>query len=80
MQRILIAVVLALSAAGASAQVHKCVDAKGKISYSETPCSAAERGGQVLGSEATEKRWEPDGTGINCRWRASIAPTSSSAS
>jgi hypothetical protein len=60
MKILLVAAIAGLFALGASAQVHKCVDAKGKISYSETPCGAAERGGQVLGKDATALRSEEE--------------------
>lgn len=46
---------------GAQARVYGCVDAAGKTSYSDQPCTAAQRGGEVLGPGATEKRWEPEG-------------------
>jgi hypothetical protein len=45
--------VLLASAGGACAQVNKCTDASGKVSYSEQACTGTQRGGQVLGIEAT---------------------------
>lgn len=48
------AMVLALAAGASHAQVHKCVDAAGKVSYSETPCgAAAKQSQQMMGREAT---------------------------
>jgi hypothetical protein len=37
----------ALAVAGANAQVHKCIDAKGKIIYSQDPCPANTKSGTV---------------------------------
>jgi hypothetical protein len=50
--------VLLATAGGACAQVNKCTDASGKVSYSEQACTDAQRGGQVLGREAT--RMDPE--------------------
>lgn len=51
---------LLLAIAGAAhGQVHKCV-AGGKTVYSEQPCSAEQRGGQMLGRSATEMDPERD--------------------
>lgn len=49
-----------LAVGGASAQVHRCIDAAGKAAYSDTPCAtSAKRAEQVLGREATESRFDP---------------------
>lgn len=48
-----------LIAGHAAAQVNKCVDAAGKVSYGEAPCAATQRGGQVLGRGATEPVHDP---------------------
>lgn len=53
-------VLMLVIASGASAQVNKCVDTKGKTVYSEQPCAADQRGGQLLGRQATEKNAEMD--------------------
>lgn len=47
---------------GAStAQVIRCVDASGKVSYGDTACASdARRADQVLGPDATERRAEPE--------------------
>lgn len=46
----------------AHAQVHRCVSAQGAVSYSDSACDArAVRSDRVLGRNATEMRWEPDG-------------------
>lgn len=43
-----------LASVPAAAQVHKCVDAAGKVSYTETPCTAAaKQSQQMMGREAT---------------------------
>lgn len=45
---------LLLAASAGHAQVHKCVDAAGKVSYSETPCGAsAKQSQQMMGRQAT---------------------------
>lgn len=38
---------LALMAFGAQAQVFRCTDAEGKLSFSDQPCSRAQRGGAI---------------------------------
>lgn len=49
-------------AAGASAQVHRCVDAAGKVSFSDIACpTSAKKADQVMGESATQQRWEPEG-------------------
>lgn len=60
--------ILALAVFGASvpveAQVHKCVDASGRATFSDTPCpTSAKTSNQVLGREATETRIEPEDAG-----------------
>lgn len=41
------------------AQVHRCVDAAGKTSFSDQPCPiGAKSAARVLGSDATDRRWE----------------------
>lgn len=61
MHRGFVALVLLAACVGAQAQVYGCVDAAGRTSYSDRPCSAAQRGGEVLGPGATEKHEEPEG-------------------
>lgn len=61
MRLLFIAAAVALVSTTVTGQVHKCVDSSGRISYSQIPCQGAQRGGQVLGREATEMRNEPDG-------------------
>ena len=39
--------VLFLAAAGAQAQVYKCIDAAGKTSYSQSPCPSHSRSAAV---------------------------------
>ena len=55
------ALLVLLSCATATlAQVNKCVDSKGKISYSEISCASTKQGGQLLGREATAANPERD--------------------
>lgn len=55
-----IAVGLLLACAAAGAQVHRCLDATGKASYSDTACpTSATRADQVLGRGATVSRPDP---------------------
>lgn len=43
----------------ADAQVHRCLDASGKTSFSDAPCAnTAKSATRVLGAEATDRRWE----------------------
>lgn len=61
----LLAAALTFFAAGpAQAQVHRCVDATGKTTFSDSPCSSGARSStQVLGSDATDRRWENEAYG-----------------
>lgn len=44
---------------GASAQVHRCTDAAGKVSFSDTACpTTSKQAARVLGADATDRRWE----------------------
>ena len=43
----------------ANSQVNKCTDTAGRVSYSEAPCAATQRGGQVLDRRATEPVYDP---------------------
>lgn len=53
---LVIGVLIALPAA---AQVHKCVDAAGKITFSDVLCpTTSKKPARVLGSDATDQRWE----------------------
>jgi len=45
--RLMLLGVLYLAAAGAQAQVYKCIDAAGKTSYSQLPCAANSRSAAV---------------------------------
>jgi len=48
-------------AGSAAAQVVRCVDAAGKVSYGDTACTGdARRSELVLGPEATQRREEPE--------------------
>lgn len=59
-----VAACIAAAAASANAQVHRCTDANGKVAFSDTPCSTtAARAERVLGSDATERRWENEAYG-----------------
>jgi hypothetical protein len=53
-------IVLLVCSTGAFAQVNKCVDGKGGISYSETPCESLQQGKQILGRDATASDPERD--------------------
>lgn len=58
------AVFLLVAAFGASAQVHRCIDAAGKVSFSDTICpSTAKSAARVLGADATAPRWENEAYG-----------------
>ena len=61
MKRLLF-IALSLAFVGtASAQVVRCVDPAGKVSYGDTACSGdARRSELVLGPEATQRREEPE--------------------
>lgn len=75
MRRRFVAVSILGACLGADAQVHKCIDAAGKISYSQQPCMASQRGGQVLGDGATMRRTEEEEAYQAQRNRASLART-----
>lgn len=59
------AVIVALTLAGtAGAQVHKCIDAAGKVAFSDVPCpTASKKAERVLSSDATDRRWENEAYG-----------------
>jgi hypothetical protein len=53
---------LALTSACAGAQVRRCTDATGKVTFSDRGCDgAATRSEQVMDSRATARNWEPPG-------------------
>ncbi|QRF60215.1 DUF4124 domain-containing protein [Variovorax paradoxus] len=57
--RIAIAALFICMASGAAAQVHRCVDAAGKTSFSDQPCPTGSKSAvRVLGANATDRRWE----------------------
>ena len=61
MKRLLVIALSLAFAATAGAQVVRCVDAAGKVSYGDTACSGdARRSELVLGLEATQRREEPE--------------------
>jgi hypothetical protein len=46
----------------ASAQVHRCTDAGGRVTFSDTACpNSAKKADRVMGEGATQQRWEPEG-------------------
>ncbi|MDM0042412.1 DUF4124 domain-containing protein [Variovorax sp. J22G21] len=51
-----LALLLALAGTPALAQVHRCVDANGKVSFSDTVCNG-ERAQKVFGSDASARGW-----------------------
>ena len=51
-----LAVLLALAGSPAFAQVNRCVDANGKVSFSDTVCNG-ERAQKVFGSGASARGW-----------------------
>lgn len=56
--------VLAFLSVNAGAQVHRCTDATGKTSFSDVPCpTTAKSAARVLGSDATDRRWENEAYG-----------------
>ena len=60
MYRIALAAAVLVVATSAGAQVHRCVDAAGKASFSDVPCpTSAKKAEQVLGSDATDRRYDP---------------------
>ena len=59
---------LAVLSAPAAAQVFKCVDANGRVTYQQTPCAPAQRGGALeLFLENGSGRDAPD---VEARWKA----------
>jgi len=50
------AIVLATYAAGAGAQVYKCVDARGQVTYQQEPCAGGTSGGPVQLNDALKVR------------------------
>lgn len=63
MKRLLVFCLLSIGVAGtATAQVMRCVDATGRVSYTDAACPAETRRAEaVQGIEATERRSEPEG-------------------
>lgn len=63
MKRLLAFCLLSIGLAGtAAAQVMRCVDAAGRVSYTDAACPAETRRAEaVQGIEATERRSEPEG-------------------
>ena len=63
MKRLLVFCLLSIGLAGtAAAQVRRCVDAAGRVSYTDAACPAETRRAEaVQGVEATERRSEPEG-------------------
>ena len=62
------ALALGALAPAASAQVYKCVDATGHVTYQQTPCPPAQRGGQLeLFLDNGSGRDTPD---VEARWKA----------
>ncbi|MGJ7523650.1 DUF4124 domain-containing protein [Variovorax sp. LT1P1] len=56
----LVTLIAFLAVSGANAQVHRCIDAGGKATYSDVPCSSAsKRAERVLGREATDATDDP---------------------
>lgn len=45
--RTIIFILLAISAVTASAQVHRCKDAAGKVTFSDSPCASGQAGEQI---------------------------------
>ena len=60
------ALVLATYAAGAGAQVYKCVDARGQVTYQQEPCAGGTAGGPVQLNDAVKVR----PTGDEATWSA----------
>ena len=59
-----VAAALVALATIANAQVHRCIDANGRATYSDTACpTSAKRTDQVLGGSATARRDEPENAG-----------------
>jgi len=64
----LVGIAAALGAAPALSQVFKCVDASGRVTYQQTPCPVAHRGGPLeLFLENGSGRDAPD---VEARWKA----------
>jgi hypothetical protein len=58
--KLALALWIALAAVSANAQVHRCIDAGGKATYSDVPCtSSAKQATQVLGRTATDTVDDP---------------------
>lgn len=71
---VLTVAVLLLTAGGAGAQVNKCTDAQGKVSYSGQACTGTQRGSQMLSRDAT--RMDPERDRISAeQHRESLART-----
>ncbi|MEJ8821521.1 DUF4124 domain-containing protein [Variovorax humicola] len=56
-----VATAMLVLATAATAQVHRCIDAGGKATYSDVACpTSAKSAEQVLGREATAPRYDPN--------------------
>jgi len=55
-RRVACAIALATYAAGAGAQVYKCVDARGQVTYQQEPCAGGTSGGPVQLNDALKVR------------------------
>jgi hypothetical protein len=55
----LLALLVALAGTPAMAQVHRCVDADGKVSFSDTLCNGA-RAEKIFGNIASAKGWKEE--------------------
>lgn len=56
--RLLFAVAAIALSAAASAQVHRCKDASGKVSYSDQPCPSNQQGGLIERQRSQEEIYE----------------------
>jgi len=55
----LVATTLLAASFAACAQVHRCTDAAGKVTFSDTACpTTSKQAARVLGADATDRRWE----------------------
>jgi hypothetical protein len=61
-RRVACAIVLATYAAGAGAQVYKCVDGRGQVTYQQEPCVGGTSGGPVQLNDALKVRPAGDET------------------
>jgi len=62
MKTALILIAACVVCISASAQVHRCTDASGKVSFSDTPCATSQKGGLVQrapsAAEIDAERWQ----------------------